>query len=346
MRSSLPVVDVATAGATTRARMIALVPAHNEEEQIGAAVDSLLAQTRPLDRIVVVADNCTDATAAIARAKGVDVIETVGNTARKAGALNCGFREAEARSYEYVLQMDADTVLGETFVEDALERLEADPDVGGLCARYRVKDARGILHRLQKLEYHRFVRVQEKKGISVLSGTAVALRVEALPSPVWDETSLVEDYRLTLDLKRNGWKVASGPTAYTDTMKTVRAFWRQRVRWARGTIEELSREGWQPYTRRDILLHVAFAAGVLVRCLWFVALALTLALVGLAWNPWWLIPTAIILAERVLSVRDLERRDVLVAATMIPEELCQIIREGVLVWSACLALYRRAGRAW
>ena len=42
--------------------VIALVPAHNEEEQISATLDSLLAQTIPLDKILVILDNCTDST--------------------------------------------------------------------------------------------------------------------------------------------------------------------------------------------------------------------------------------------------------------------------------------------
>ena len=70
-------------------RLIALVPAHNEAEQISETIESLQDQTVPPDEIIVVADNCTDDTVAIARGfAGVAVMETVDNRHKKAGALN------------------------------------------------------------------------------------------------------------------------------------------------------------------------------------------------------------------------------------------------------------------
>ena len=65
-----------------------MIPAHNEEGQIVATIRSLRAQTRPPDRIIVAADNCTDATVELARGEGVEVYATVDNTHKKAGALN------------------------------------------------------------------------------------------------------------------------------------------------------------------------------------------------------------------------------------------------------------------
>ena len=65
-----------------------LIPAHNEAGCIGETIASLLSQDHQPARIVVVADNCADDTVAIARAAGVEVFETVGNTKKKAGALN------------------------------------------------------------------------------------------------------------------------------------------------------------------------------------------------------------------------------------------------------------------
>ena len=52
----------------------------------------------PPDRVVVIADNCTDATVEVAREHGVEVVETVGNTEKKAGALNQQLRRLPARN--------------------------------------------------------------------------------------------------------------------------------------------------------------------------------------------------------------------------------------------------------
>ena len=341
-----PSVDAATLAAT---QIVALVPAYNEEEHIRATVESLLRQTRPLDRIVVVADNCTDSTIAIASSyEGVEVIETVGNTARKAGALNQGL-EHVGRGYGYVLQMDADTELDERFVEEAVGELEASPELGGVCSRFFAKDTKGLLRLLQAMEYVRYdyIRYFRQGKVSVLSGTGVVLRMSALPAgKPWDEKSLVEDFALTLSLKREGWKVKAGDRAivYTDTMPTVRALWRQRLRWLRGTFEELHREGWQSYTRRDILMQLMSAGAIGLRLLWVVAVGLTIALSGeFTFAPLWLIPTMIIVAERIKSVWKLGWRARLTAGTLFPEELYQVMREAYVTRAAWLAL---RGKQW
>lgn len=67
------------------ARIVALLPAHDEERTLPAALASLREQTRPPDHVV---DNCTDGTADVATAHGVPTLATVANTDRKAGALN------------------------------------------------------------------------------------------------------------------------------------------------------------------------------------------------------------------------------------------------------------------
>ena len=120
-----------------RVRITVLVPAHDERLVIAHALRSLQEQTRPPDRVIVVADNCTDDTAEIARSCGASVIETVANTEKKAGALNqvlAGLLPA-AEIPDVVMVMDADTTLVPRFLEIAAARLEADPDliaVGGI----------------------------------------------------------------------------------------------------------------------------------------------------------------------------------------------------------------------
>ena len=72
------------------AQIVALLPAHNEEAAIADAVHGLRQQTRPPDRIIVVADNCTDNTELLAVAAGAEVTVTAGNKSKKAGAAASG----------------------------------------------------------------------------------------------------------------------------------------------------------------------------------------------------------------------------------------------------------------
>ena len=92
-------------------RVAILIAAHDEadciQETLAAAVD----QTHPLAAVVVMADNCTDDTAALARAvPGVTVIETVGNTHKKSGALNQAWALLRD-DVDYFACLDADTVI-------------------------------------------------------------------------------------------------------------------------------------------------------------------------------------------------------------------------------------------
>jgi hypothetical protein len=64
-------------GPSPRGLVVALIPAHDEEEQIEGAIESLRGQVSPPDLIIVCADNCSDRTAERAEAAGAIVFETV-----------------------------------------------------------------------------------------------------------------------------------------------------------------------------------------------------------------------------------------------------------------------------
>ena len=325
-----------------RPRVVALIAAYNEEEHLAHTLASLQAQTRPADRVLVMADNCTDATVDIARACGVEVVETQNNHARKAGALNQGYALLAGDGFDYLLQLDADTEITPSFIEAALVELEAEQKLAGVCARFFPKYRAGLLGALQRLEYARYDHSRMRHGgrVSVLSGTAAVLRAAALPSTPWNEDSLVEDYVLTLDLRRRGWNVRAGKhmIAYTDCMPTLGALWRQRIRWTRGTLEELSREGWKPWTRTDILAHLGIATAILIRLAWLAGLTIATVHGHMAWSPLWLAPLALVLVEGLISTRHLNRRDRILAFLVIPEELYGMLRHAWTCKAAILAL--------
>lgn len=330
-----------------RARVVALIAAHNEEEQLPGTLASLAAQSLPLERVLVMADNCTDSTVALAEAAGVEVVETVDNSARKAGALNQGIALLDPHSYDYLLQIDADTELAPDFVEAAVAELESDGALGGVCARFFPKHRPGLLGALQRLEYARYDRSRMRRGghVNVLSGTAAVLRAVALPEKPWSETSLVEDYVLTLDLRRRGWTVRAGErmVAHTDSMTSLDALWRQRIRWSRGTIEELAKEGWKPWTRADILAHVGIFGAVAIRLMWLVALCLAAFGGRLFWSPMWLAPIALVVLEGLVTTRRLRWQDRLLLVLVVPEELYGILRQAWTCKAAALAF--AGGRA-
>ena len=106
-------------------QIVALIPAHNEEESIERTIACLNAQTRPADRVIVIADNCTDETPALARASGAEVIVTQGNTHKKAGALNYALERVlpSLTDQDAVLVQDADTFLDPGFLAATTRKL-------------------------------------------------------------------------------------------------------------------------------------------------------------------------------------------------------------------------------
>ncbi|MBE7732888.1 glycosyltransferase family 2 protein [Devosia faecipullorum] len=96
----------------SRPDLAILVPAHQEEAGIAATLDNLRAQLTPKDRLIVIADNCTDATADLARRAGAEVIERHDSARRGKGyALDYGIRYLEAAPPQIVIIVDADCTL-------------------------------------------------------------------------------------------------------------------------------------------------------------------------------------------------------------------------------------------
>ena len=92
-----------------RPSLAVLMPAHNEAAGIAAALATLMPQICPGDRMLVVADNCSDDTAAVAIACGAEVIaRTDVSRGGKGYALDHGIRHLAADPREVVLIVDAD----------------------------------------------------------------------------------------------------------------------------------------------------------------------------------------------------------------------------------------------
>jgi len=187
----------------------------------------------PLEYILVILDNCTDNTRRmsniIRRKYGADkirILKTHGNTHKKAGALNQGYKYLQTDMPDYIFGMDADTILDKGIIEAGIKQFKREPKTGGICSAYRTLPLKNdvsrwqrYVWRLQNIEFAlaNAWRVENYKSARVLPGVSVMFRTKALQSiykkhtdgTVWATDSLVEDYRLTLELKDLGWKVKS-----------------------------------------------------------------------------------------------------------------------------------------
>jgi glycosyltransferase involved in cell wall biosynthesis len=96
----------AVARAIAEGRLLAVIPAFNEEESLGSTL-AALREALPGVRAVVVSDCSTDRTSAVAQAAGADVVDLPCNLGY-GGAVQAGFRYALAEGFDFILQLDAD----------------------------------------------------------------------------------------------------------------------------------------------------------------------------------------------------------------------------------------------
>ena len=319
-----------------------LIPAHNEEKLLPAAIASLRAQTRQATRVIVVADNCDDATAQVAQHAGCEVFETVNNHAKKAGALNqaLAWLLPDQGENDMVMVMDADTRLNESFLAEAITRFTQDRALMAVGGLFYGEHGHGLLGQFQRNEYFRYGRqIRRRRGrVFVLTGTASIFRPRALrtvaeqrgallpgtPGDVYDTASLTEDNELTIALKTLGALMTSPMkcTVVTELMPGWPALWAQRLRWQRGALENLGSYGFTPQTLRNWAQQLGIGYSVLALGLYLTLTLLTLLAVDTwVWFPLWVGLGLIFVLERVATVWEGGWRARLLALTLFPELL-------------------------
>jgi poly-beta-1,6-N-acetyl-D-glucosamine synthase len=251
----LPVIDD-----PGRVRIVALVPAHNEEAGIAATIRSLLDQTRPLDEIVIISDNSTDRTVEIARRFPVTVLETEGNTHRKSGALNMAWN-LRCKDADIIVGADGDTRLPPHAVADWEAEFARNPQLGGSSSQ-PIMTGHGFLPRLQRNEFSKGCQMSLARGwCRVVSGTGCAYRNVALHEVAkrphragpWTYESVVEDYHLTYNMRQAGWLCEMSETVWcwTGSMTSMKALWYQRIKWQAGTCGDLLTFGFNRLNYRE-----------------------------------------------------------------------------------------------
>jgi 1,2-diacylglycerol 3-beta-glucosyltransferase len=237
-----------------------IVPAHDEAAGISKTISSLKRLSWPTARyrIIVVADNCTDATAAISREAGVTVLERQDLTRRGKGyALAHAFTWSRSAAIaDAVAVVDADSVASANLLESFAARIEA-----GACAlqaHYGVLNAKdswrtrlmaialGSIHKVRS-------RAREHMRLSCgIRGNGWCVTHALLDKVPYRSFSLTEDVEFGIELGLAGHRVAYCDESYVngEMVTTEHAARSQRQRWEGGRMA-LIRE------KLPALLHAA-----------------------------------------------------------------------------------------
>lgn len=238
-------------------RFAVLICARNEQTVICDLIDSLHAQTYPQDKlkIFVMADNCTDATACVARGAGATVYERF-DTAHvgKGYALDALLRNIardEPEGFDGYFVFDADNLLRPDYVERMNETFSDGNDI---ITSYRNSKNYGDnwisagygLWFLRESKYLNHARTLLGTSCAV-SGTGFLFsrRVLEEQDGGWPFHLLIEDIEFSVSHILDGYKIALCPEAelFDEQPVTFRQSWRQRMRWSKGYLQVLRQYG-------------------------------------------------------------------------------------------------------
>ncbi|MEZ0318308.1 MAG: glycosyltransferase family 2 protein [Methylophilaceae bacterium] len=231
--------------------VVILIPAHNESTGISDTLLSIKAQKVSNAKVLVVADNCNDDTAEVARSHGVEVVERLHDTNRGKGyALDFGIQHLSQKPPDVVLILDADCLLG----QDALSTLVSDAihykrPVQGLYLMYSktgaplktkiAEFAWAVKNWARPLGFHRL-------GLPCqLMGSGMAFPWGAIRQVDLASGHIVEDMKLGVDLAKLKLAPRFCPEALITSQfpTSEEGIKTQRTRWEHGHIGMIVKEG-------------------------------------------------------------------------------------------------------
>lgn len=336
-----------------------IVPAHNEEAGITRTVSSLKAMDWPAGnfRILVVADNCSDATASVARRAGAQVLERQDTNLRGKGyALAYAFASSIKDGFaSAVVVVDADAEVSANLLESFAVRIEQGAKA--VQAQYGILNpwtswrtqlitiAKGAFHVVRS-------RAREHLGLSCgIRGNGWCVTHELLREVPYRYYSLTEDVEYGIALGLAGCRVeyAGEAQSNADMASNEKNARTQRQRWEKGRFQ-LVRASTLPLllaaVRRRSLVCLDLAFDLIVPPLSYVAA--NIVLLGLAagtlriFDPtatvwvWWALGCTAILVLHVLRGWQLSGMGVrgLLALAHVP---------GFILWRIWLLLGRKTG---
>jgi cellulose synthase/poly-beta-1,6-N-acetylglucosamine synthase-like glycosyltransferase len=226
-----------------------MIPAHNEAMVISDTLHGLLRLEYPAEKleILVINDGSTDDTAALVSSiAAADTRVRLFNVpsecaARgKSAALNLGLKECR---HQIIGIFDADNVPEPESVLHLARQLTAHPDFGAVIGKFRcINRKRNLLTRFINLESLAFQWIVQAGRwrllrMSTLPGTNYLIRRSLLEDlGGWDEEALTEDAEMSIRIYQAGYLIKFVPYAVTweQEPETLKVWFKQRVRWARG----------------------------------------------------------------------------------------------------------------
>jgi cellulose synthase/poly-beta-1,6-N-acetylglucosamine synthase-like glycosyltransferase len=237
-----------TAALPDAVKLAVLIPAHNEAAGIGQTLETIKPQLRSQDALVVIADNCTDDTAAVARSHGATVIERFDDQNRGKGyALDFGLTHLKAQPPQVVAFLDADcnahpgslAALGQAALETGypvqatyLMEKPLNPSLKDAISAFAFKVKNLV----------RPLGLRQLGQPCLLTGTGMAMPWTVATAVTLASSNIVEDMKLGLDLAIAGYPPQFCPNAWVTSRlpQGEAAAKSQRTRWEHGHLQVMT----------------------------------------------------------------------------------------------------------
>lgn len=225
-------------------KFLLLIPAHNEELGLADTLKSVadLQYPKELVHVVVVADWCHDATAAVAHRYGVECLERSSGQRGKGAAIAWAIKEVRNNRSEFdaLVILDADTLVD----QHLLEAFDQD-----LLSGHQVQQAYNYLSNPWESPFTRIIAVtsvlrngffyagKSRLGLSgMLTGTGMCLSREVIERHGWTAFSVGEDWEFSVSLLKAGLRIHFNRLALVLAREShdLKHASRQRLRWASG----------------------------------------------------------------------------------------------------------------
>ena len=229
-------------------KFMAIIPAHNEEKVVGNLIESLKNQTydKNLYDIYVIADNCTDETAKIAKQSGAIVYERFDEAHKTKGyALKWFLKKKikENADYDAFFVFDADNIVDKNFITNMNKKLCQGEEVvqGYRDIKNPTDNWITAGYALFYWTMHRFYHLARYNiGLSpLLNGTGFMVKFDVVKPNGWETETLTEDIEFSLKQiikgKKLGW--ATDAIVYDEQPTSFKQSWSQRSRWTVGHMQ-------------------------------------------------------------------------------------------------------------
>lgn len=233
-------------------RFCILVAARNEEKVVGNLIDSLKKQTYPKDsyEIIVLPNNCTDNTAAVAKSCGAEVLDCPFSPKTKGQVIDFAFRKLKDRNdIDAYVVFDADNIVDPDFLHHVNNALSSGFDAGQGKRVGKNSTDNWLTQCYEVFFVYQNILFNSPRAVSglnaSLNGTGWFVRKSIADAEGFSMHTLTEDLEFTAKCAIRKHRIAYVPRAvtYDEFPSSFRVSMRQRIRWTYGQICCLRRYG-------------------------------------------------------------------------------------------------------